>query len=349
MATTTFTALGMSGSGKTCYVLGMYYEMCVGVRGFNLVTSNDAAYKLEEWMEILDDETGADRFPAGTGLTEVTNYNFSLSHQNHHILSFDWMDYGGRTLKERDNNPDAYESLTKSIENSTALYIFIDGELLACDSPEKRMANVKRKIARTVNGYITDFEQKHDGYTPPIIFVITKIDLCHNYLKDDEIDAILKEAFSPVFGDDKKVYMVPVSLGSEISDDDYSGDVEPVNIHIPFFLGIYHEFYNVCVWAKNEILKKKSENYKAISENEMNIYKENNRFFSFMRKEKRIEESQKNIAEAEDNITALDNLLDEYKKLLGVVASELDKMSGNFHTYVNGLKVDFSHEETYTF
>ena len=54
MADTRFTALGMSGSGKTCYLLGMYYEMCVGVRKFTLVTTNQAASKLEDWMDQLD-------------------------------------------------------------------------------------------------------------------------------------------------------------------------------------------------------------------------------------------------------------------------------------------------------
>ena len=55
MADTRFTGLGLSGSGKTCYVLGMYYEMCVGLRGFTLTTTNQTASKLENWMDELDD------------------------------------------------------------------------------------------------------------------------------------------------------------------------------------------------------------------------------------------------------------------------------------------------------
>ena len=79
MADTKFTALGLSGSGKTCYLLGMYHEMSGGVHGFTLATTNQAATKLEDWMYQLDDETGMDRFPSGTSLTEFTNYWFDLN------------------------------------------------------------------------------------------------------------------------------------------------------------------------------------------------------------------------------------------------------------------------------
>ena len=36
-----------------------------------------------------------------------------------------------------------------------------------------------------------------------------------------------EEAFSNVFGSGNLVYVVAVSLGNEIADDDYSGEVEP--------------------------------------------------------------------------------------------------------------------------
>ena len=347
MADTRFTALGMSGSGKTCYVLGMYYEMSVGIRGFNLVTNNNTAYKLEAWMDKLDEETGADRFPAGTGLTEVTDYGFMLKYCNRDVFSFDWMDYGGGTLKEKENNPEAFNSLNQSIEESTALYIFIDGDLLMEETREKRKRNVQRKIARIVNPFISEFD---DGsrYMPPIVFVVTKMDECARFLENGELAEIIQESFSPVFGADKRVYIVPVSLGKEISDDDYSGDVEPVNIHIPFFLGIYHEFFNHCVCVKEEIDKKKNENEESISNSQGLIDYENSRWI-FRPKQDVIEDCRKKIEEANENIRNLDDILDKYKELLGEVAAELDRQNANFETYINGQKTEFSHKETYTF
>lgn len=53
MVDTKFTALGISGSGKTCYLLGMYHKMSESVNGFTLATTNQAATKLEDWMMKL--------------------------------------------------------------------------------------------------------------------------------------------------------------------------------------------------------------------------------------------------------------------------------------------------------
>lgn len=349
MAETRFTALGMSGSGKTCYVLGMYYEMCVGVKGFSLVTKNQTASLLEEWMDRLDDNVGSDRFPEGTALTEIMDFYFQLNYQNQDILSFDWMDYGGGTLKQRENNPEAFESLNKSINDSTALYIFIDGELLADENPDKRLNNVKRKVARTINSYITEFEHLSNEEIPPIIFVITKADLCAPYLEEDEMQNIIKECFSPAFGKGKRNYIVAVSLGGDISDDDYSGEVQPMNIHVPFFLGIYHEFYNYCVWLKYKIDEEIGNNKKSIVANQEIINKENNRFFSFFRDDNAIGKSRSLIHEAEENIEALEKELKKQKRLLGAVAAELDRMSNKFVTFIDGKEIEFNHDEIYEF
>ena len=78
---------------------------------------------------------------------------------------------------------------------------------------------------------------------------------------------ILEEAFSNVFGSGNLVYVVAVSLGNEIADDDYSGEVEPVNIHIPFFIGIFHEFLNFCYYLKGELLKEEQAHRNQISAN----------------------------------------------------------------------------------
>ena len=53
-ARTRFTALGMSGSGKTCYVIGMYYQMITGHKGFSLNGMCSERLMITE----ADDETG---------------------------------------------------------------------------------------------------------------------------------------------------------------------------------------------------------------------------------------------------------------------------------------------------
>lgn len=41
-----FTTLGLSGSGKTCLMAGMYYKMSAGADGYTLKTGDDEALKL---------------------------------------------------------------------------------------------------------------------------------------------------------------------------------------------------------------------------------------------------------------------------------------------------------------
>ena len=342
MADTKFTALGMSGSGKTCYLLGMYHEMSQGVRGFTLATTNQVATKLDDWMDQLDYETGMDRFPAGTSLTEFSDYSFKLSYCNEPIMSFDWADYGGGTMRARENNPEVFAKLNDSIEKSSVLYIFIDGDLFCSDDTETKIKNVKRKCSRTINGYIQRFSESHENL-PPIVFVVTKADLCEQYLEPGEITYILEEAFSNVFYSENLIYVVAVSLGEEISDDDYSVDVEPVNIHIPFFIGIFHEFLNYCYYLKEKLSKKQQEHQNRISANKDAIDYENSRWF--FTDEDRIARCNKQIEEEKKKINNNIELFDRYRKLLTAIADELTKTSKNFIVLKNGNEINFSFKD----
>lgn len=336
---TRFTALGMSGSGKTCYVLGMYYEMCVGVRGFTVVTQNEMATKLERWMDKLDDNVGQDRFPAGTGLTVVEDYGFKLSYRNQPIMSFDWVDYGGEALRAREENLEAFSELEQSIRDSTALYIFIDGKHLCGDSYEEKLRRVKRKCARTINPYITEFVQANEGKLPPVVFVITKADLCGGDTNNEEIKKILEESFSSVFGHGTLAYIVCVSLGAEIADDNYSGEVEPVNIQTPFFIGIYHEFLNFCLYLKNKIQENENTSRQLIAESQSEINYQNSRWF-FTDYES-INRSRERIARANSDIADNRELLKKYRMLLNSVVMELAKQSSHFLVIRDGCEVDF--------
>ena len=46
-----FTTLGLSGSGKTCFMAGMYYKMSAGADGYTLKTGDDEALKLTSYYE----------------------------------------------------------------------------------------------------------------------------------------------------------------------------------------------------------------------------------------------------------------------------------------------------------
>lgn len=352
---TRFTALGMSGSGKTCYVLGMYYQMITGHKGFSLKAGSDSVSKLEAWMDNLDDETGEDRFPAGTGLTEVSDYEFKLKYALKDVMAFNWIDYAGGTLKARENNPEAYQALVDSIEHSAVLYVFIDGESLCKDSAEVRMKTLKKSI-RTINAFLLEFSEHHQDSMPPIVFVITKADLCERYLGGDEMDIeiprIIRECFDFLMCDGIRVYVTMVSLGENISDDGYAGEVEPVNMHLPFFIGIYHQFLNFCITLKNEVLEEEGRSARTIADSTRAINHERNKTrFSFLNKilcnESNIEECRRQIADANDTIQSNRELLDKYKKLMLAVSTQLLRDSVYFKMYDNGLEKDFDASESF--
>ena len=73
---TTFTGLGMSGSGKTNYIAGMYYVMSSGEKGWTVMTGDKPTQdKLGRWTDQLDNkELGNDRFLEGNRI-ETTIFN----------------------------------------------------------------------------------------------------------------------------------------------------------------------------------------------------------------------------------------------------------------------------------
>ncbi len=69
---TQFTMLGLTGSGKTCYLLGMYNKMAAGIEGFSLTTDSDTDVSLRRrYLRMEDPSLGINRFPAGTDQQDI--------------------------------------------------------------------------------------------------------------------------------------------------------------------------------------------------------------------------------------------------------------------------------------
>ena len=74
-----FTMLGMTGTGKTCFLTGMYYEMSSGIQGYTLSSDDDIDIELRnKWEKLCDEKNGVNRFPVGTDKTE--RYKFTLEY-----------------------------------------------------------------------------------------------------------------------------------------------------------------------------------------------------------------------------------------------------------------------------
>mgnify|MGYP002624602849 CR=1 FL=1 len=174
---TQFTMLGMTGSGKTCYLLGMYTKMLGGMKGFSLTTDDDTDVDLRRrYNRMSDSSLGQDRFPAGTDQTDI--FDFTLEHALSPIMSFRWIDYPGGMLEEKNSgNSDQYNKLEEYIRNSSSLFICVDGALLQGDDDNEDKAELlQEKCSRLINPFLSRY-LKSNNFLPPTAIIVTKSDL----------------------------------------------------------------------------------------------------------------------------------------------------------------------------
>jgi len=242
MSDTKLTILGMSGSGKTCYLLGMFYKMAGGLKGYNLHTDDDTHTELTHRYEVLNDESkGQNRFPKPTDTPEKFIFNLQYGYRD--ILSFEWADYPGGYLKDKnDGDVEGYTEVKNSVLNSSTLFICIDGSLLYGDDTEEKIERVRDNCSNTINHFFSEYLQEN-GNLPPTAFIVSKYDECSQDTDLDELCEIVEEAFSGFFteitGAKNITTIIPVTLGKHIKDDEYAGNLKPENIHLPIFMGIW--------------------------------------------------------------------------------------------------------------
>ncbi|MCM1529136.1 MAG: hypothetical protein NC093_03985 [Alistipes sp.] len=334
MTDTKYTMIGMTSAGKTCYIAAMYMKMSAGFDGFTLITDDTTRTKLERDILTLRSPIGQERFPTATNETTTRSYEFRLSYETKKIITFEMLDYAGGLLRTRENS---YAQVKDSIAESSALYVFIDGKSFCDEDREERKENVYYDCAMTVTPLIQDFADTHDGNLPPIVFVVTKADLCKQYVSSEEITSTIKELFSPAFSEGTYSYICAVSLGDTISDDNYKGRFKPVNIHIPFFIGSYHEYFNRCVILKSDIeagnadLAKEKRLANSGEANELRRWK-------IFRDEDYIKKCRERAKNAEEALKSNQAILDSTKDLFYKFGARLETESANFKSFIGGVE-----------
>lgn len=334
MADTKYTILGMSSAGKTCYITAMYMKMAAGFDGFTLVTDDKTRAKLERDILALRIPSGIERFPAATNETTTRSYDFRLSYETKKIIAFEMLDYAGGLLSTKENT---YAKVKESIAESTVLYIFIDGKSFCTEDKEDRKDNVYYDCAMTITPIIQDFADAHGGNLPPIVFVVTKADLCKPYVSGGEITQIIKELFSPAFSEKSYSYICAVSLGDNISDDNYKGKFKPVNIHIPFFIGSYHEYYNRCVILKSDMEIGNSNLNSEKRTWDSNVAREMKKWGLF-RNEDYIKNCRERAKDAENALKSNQAVFDNTNELLIKFGTRLETESPSFKCFIGGVE-----------
>ncbi len=345
MADTQITILGMSGSGKTCYLMGLYYKMGAGLRGYTITTDEDTDVELRDRYAKLCDVTleKEKRFPAGTD--NISQYEFNLQYGYNTVMSFDWVDYPGGLLDRKNSgNLEEYEAVKTAINNSSSLFICVDGSLLVGDDIDEKIDNVRDKCSNVINTFFTDYSKTNKSL-PPTAIIVTKYDVCKDDTDQEELCEIIEEAFSPFFVKndiEKIITIIPVSIGLNIMDDSCSGKMKPLNVQLPIFMGIWFALSKKI----QEYAKIVQEQEKENSDNISNLYalkaREESRFWFFKSKSdvqrlaKKIQEEEKAGKERTREMNYLLNLMADDS---GKLVKELEKIP---YVFVNGERSSFA-------
>lgn len=327
---TKLTILGETGSGKTCYLLGVYYEMSAGRDGYSIVAPNrDESRRLvANFRKLKDASLGKKRFPEPTDAAQ--KYNFELQHAFNTILPFEWIDYPGNWLDVSQSAGSELREVENSIFNSTALFICIDGENLTGNNTDDKIERVRDKCSRHISPYLGQMLSKNNGRKfPPIALIVTKYDLCNRDTDEDEIREILEKSFSPLFQrNDTFIVIVPVSLGSDLQDDDSRGKFNPINLHLPIYMGIW--------FALRAYIKDREENIKQLKKdisNYENLIKDEKNSFFLWRSDDNIEHWRQRKSECESRIAQLKSAINAMKKSYANLEHELYSVK---FTFING-------------
>lgn len=276
-----FTILGEMGSGKTCYLVGMYVEMTCGIENYSISMPNDAEAKrlARFYRKLKDPKSGADRFPEAS--QESATYQFILNDGTHRIMVFDWIDYPGEwtdvAVRPEAGNKlyEQYQQVERSINESSALFICMDGENLKGKDVNKKIRKVKMNCALHISNYITrlfgELNQRKQKL-PPIGIIVTKWDLCRDTTDEKQLKEIVQGVFQPLFNaTDTVISVIPVSIGDTIMDNDCKGEFDPINVELPILYGIRYALEDAIKEDEARISQNNSDCSRTVSDKETYI------------------------------------------------------------------------------
>src|SRR5215210_4879680 len=165
--------LGAKGAGKTCFMLGMYSVMRLGVNGFTFAArdaSDDEDLDLElsrKWSKLKKE--GPDRWPLPTDKRDFypfdLRYGFSTK-----VMSFDWIDYPGGALESSPKDEDVV-TLKKHLRESSSIFLCVSGEYLKEGTPLDTLYE-DAAVGRMMK-FVTRMRDENSSAPPSVAIVIT--------------------------------------------------------------------------------------------------------------------------------------------------------------------------------
>lgn len=240
------TMLGVSGSGKTCFIYAMYDFMQKVQNGFTFITNDpDVDMDLTEgWESIAFDGV----WPKGTLVTSF--YDFTVMFKSQPIMEFSWCDYRGGVITERSKESDEVAELHKRIYDSECLIICIDADTIqAILKGDNRKGTELVRLNKLITYYAKNTQRRI-----PIIFALTKAD---KYTAEEQpkLLGIIRSYFSALYekGAGWLFAVVPVTLGKLDGDSNIQGVVAPKNIHIPVMFFLHSILKERILYIQNKL------------------------------------------------------------------------------------------------
>jgi len=325
------TMLGYTGTGKTCYMISMYAFMKLGINGFTFSEVDlDRDLELTEmWEALIDKGKWPDPNP-----DNVIEYTFDFNYAFQPIMSFDWLDYRGGALADSPKKEDV-QKLIERVKSSSCLFLCISAEHLQIREKMKRDRAIKASKMNVLMTEIGKALKPNEKRPFPVVFVITKFDQYPNPENSQEVVDTLKELF-PTFWESPGwlVSICPVSLGRDLKKDaqteQFTGEIDPVNVHIPVAFAIYCKLYEQKIQQQikhQELKKEESE----LSDKLQNLQRRN--VFVRIWKGEEIDNTVSSIERKKEQMEKFSQELDEISQKLSLLSRE---MMQSCFVYLNG-------------
>lgn len=332
------SVIGISRSGKTCYLYAMAKTMLRGYGGVNVNAIHDtASMELKKgWREIRREAT----WPKGTDVLTKTEFNCSLNLRP--VMDFVWNDFKGGTLTSLNEvDVNFRQEFEQFLESSDGLVIFVasdelqdilheveDSDLIVddLDSLTEIFLRNKVKLARI-----------------PVTIVISKADILSEEEKEfafEMVTLIFKPLFTP--GNNMRVLVAPVSIGANLGRCSQGEKIQGTvfqnpndgNIHIPILFNLYHFLKDSIAIAK--VMLGEYENDAQNMRRELDIANNHNAILRFfMDRDRDL---------IRDDISSARNSAKEKLAQIKNLERELDKVvslfSGDCKYYINGQIVN---------
>lgn len=334
------TMLGNSASGKTCYMLGMYAFMSIGLKGFTLTaTDRDQDLRLmDQWEALIGDNILPPPTQPQSQESPIYTYDFSFNYGAKPLIEFEWIDYRGGALAGDKSQADA-TFLREKARHSDCLFFCVSAEYLqeeiVSDSGEVNN-RVKLKVANKlavnpINSILTEIKQaikqdKNDEQAVPLAIVITKFDLISGKRNKEGITRDIQELFNPLFIDNSGwlTMICPVSLGKDIriEENKIIGEIDPINVHLPLVFAIYSQLRKEVITVKSSYDNIQEQKARVADEIKTQQSKWNSVF-----KQNEIAGKVSSLKNQETELAKKEAEIQDITKKMQLVAKELDKVS----------------------